>query len=170
MSSHHMRYVNLDALGQWPPAEGDAEPADLPLLVNGLLQVAAQEPLNRDFQAAKDTASLMPLCYRRLVQELSSIGVIMRLERLSGCERLLPDVHLVGGGCTAPSYATSSWPDQHPQTGLERALTLAVCLQGADKHIQPGAGVLILAANAVSDDVCDRAFVIHYYFSPMSSQ
>lgn len=165
-----MRYLRLAAFGDWLVKQQDNQPYDLPLQFTALLQQATlasfQDSLNQAI-TAQQTQMMLPLCYRRLVQELSSIGVLMRLEKLTGLQRLLPDPQLIAAGCVEAAEAGGEFPVQHPETGLSRALTLTIDLHDSQDKAAGNGQLLSRVAN-VLEAKTSAVFVMHYYFSPKS--
>ncbi|PIE39529.1 MAG: hypothetical protein CSA53_01090 [Gammaproteobacteria bacterium] len=155
-----MRYLRLAALGEHLQQQVEQQPFALPLTLKHLIEPGALAALQQGFAAACETSDTLPLPYLRLVQELSSHGLLMRLERLTGLTRLLPDQQLISGGCRHRGVEVASI---HPETGLRLALSLRIDL-GQTSSTGDG----LLYNTAVADD--KPGFLMHYYYSPFSGR
>jgi hypothetical protein len=154
-------------------AEGDGKPYPLPLRLPGLLPATVCAQLER--YGASDRAaqeSLKPLFYRRLVWELCCNGFLMRLQRLTGTDRLLPDPHLSQGGLVPAAslpLLLQGLTDAHPLTRLPRQLTLLITTAAGD-GADAGEGLVIDVADPVPiTDALPGArqlLVAHYYRAP----
>ncbi len=145
-------------------ADSASAPGDqLPLRLVSLIQPAALPVL-------ASCASVEALPMQRLVWELQANGLLMRFQKLSGLEGLLPDPHLYAGGLVEDASCealANLFATRHPETHLDLALTLWVGLTGE------AAGDAVLESRAGAPQSLPpgmtRALLIHYWSRPALS-
>lgn len=151
-----MRYLRLAALGEHLQNQIEQQPFSLPLVFRQILPPDAVMSLRQIAEGENNESFASSCAY--LVQELASHAVLMRLERLTGLSRLIPDPQLIGGGCQSGLVEV---PSVHPETGLTHALSLSIDISG---NADAGDGVLYCAG----DTAVMPRFLMHYYYSPFS--
>ena len=145
-------------------AERDG-PCALPLALSGLLFEASRSVLA--------SAEADSLALQRLTWELGANGFIMRLQKLTGLERLLPDLHLWQGG------VLDAWPGArdredtedregrlHPETGLQRQLSVLLCLDGEAAGDAWLLGCGSSGGAPLESPGAGRFLLFHYYSLP----
>ena len=154
--------LNFPALGCLLQAlEADVATAmALPIAVPGLLSLNTADEL-RDLAPA---VGLPRLVLRRTNWELQANGLLMRLEKLTGHQGLMPDVHVPGAGLIGddPFARAAQLQQPHPETGLSPAICLIVAL-GGQAH---GDAWLVAAGeeSGISVPADARRFLIADYY------
>lgn len=152
-----MRCLRLAALGEHLQNQIEQQPFSLPLVFRQIIPPDVVASL-RQIAEGENSESSSTLSCAYLVQELASHAVLMRLERLTGLSRLLPDPQLISGGCRSGVIEV---PSVHPETGLTHALSLRIDISD---NADAGDGVLY----CVGDTEVTPRFLMHYYYSPFS--
>ncbi len=137
----------------------------LPLCIESLLAPVTCQQLLANLNGPP--TGITPLRLRRLTWELGANGFIMRLQKLTGRERLLPDLHLWQGGVLAPGRESTPLTGGllHPETGLSRALSLLLQLDGGK------VGSVLLMDPETADcpqaqAMADTHRLLFHYYSP----
>jgi hypothetical protein len=130
-------------------------PSPPPVIVNELITATTCQQLQ--------TVKAEDLFYQRLLWQFSSAGLLNRIQKLIGFDRLLPDPHLFQAGImTTQEMAALHFANRHPDTQLSRCISIIVNLSAG----APQGSCLITSDPSAEIELLsdtELLLVLHYY-------